>query len=39
MRLPGIGLTRPSCKAYSTQNGVMVPVTSPGSNQVGGKVT
>jgi len=37
--LPGIGLTRASCMAYRTQNGVRTPTTSAGSNQAGAKVT
>ena len=36
---PGIGFTRASCIAVSTQNGVMTPTTSPGSNQAGERVT
>ncbi len=39
MRLPGIGLTSASWSAYWIQNGVMNPVTSPGSSQAGAIVT
>src|SRR2546430_1455674 len=39
MRLPGMGFTSASCIAYSTQNGVSWPTTSPGSNHRGESVT
>ena len=37
--LPGIGFTMPSCSAYSTMKGVMMPGVSAGSNQVGASDT
>ena len=39
MALPGIVFTSASCIAHMRKNGVMNPVTSPGSNHAGASVT
>src|SRR5437867_12291806 len=39
MMLPGIGFTSASWRAYWIQNGVMKPITSPGSSHAGATVT
>jgi hypothetical protein len=39
MRLPGIGFTSASCIAYKTQNELIWPWTSAGSNHCGARVT
>src|SRR5437899_1485314 len=39
MMLPGIGFTSASWSAYWIQNGVMKPITSPGSSHAGATVT